>query len=64
MSQGSILGPHLFIILINDIVNDIDYNKRLFARDTIIENAPYAAICLNLDQDSIVGHFASYFQPI
>ena len=55
MPQGSILGPLLFILFINDIVYGIDSNKRLFADDTslffIVDNAPYAAACLNFDLD-------------
>ena len=40
--QGSFLGPFLFLLYINDICDDLDYNIRIFADDTslyaIVEN--------------------------
>ena len=57
MPQGFILGPLLFLLFKNDIVNVINSNKRLFADDTslviIVEKLPYAATCLHIDYDKI-----------
>ena len=51
--QGSILGPLLFLLFINDIVNDIGSNIRLFADDTIlfiiVDDPVTAAGCINAD---------------
>ncbi len=34
--QGSVLGPVLFLIFMNDIVSDIDSSIRLFADDCLL----------------------------
>ena len=43
VQQGSVLGPYLFLIYVNDIVDNISSNIRLFADNTtlftVIENA-------------------------
>ncbi|KAJ4440472.1 hypothetical protein ANN_08613 [Periplaneta americana] len=47
--QGSVLGPLLFIIYVNDLCQDITSNVRLFANDCII----YRKIINNSDVDAI-----------
>ena len=55
--EGSIIGPLLFLVYINDIVIDIGSNIRLFADETslyiIVDELVTAAGCLNTDLQRI-----------
>ena len=55
--QGSILGPLLFLIYINDLPNGLNSNAKLFADDTslffVVHNIAYSASLLNSDLSKI-----------
>ena len=55
--QGSILGPLLFLLCVNDLVEDINSSIRLFADDTslynIVDDTIRATEQLNLDLANI-----------
>ena len=55
--QGSILGPLLFLLFINDIVNEIHAKIQLFADDIslylIVEHPDVTAQLLNIDLETV-----------
>ena len=55
--QGSVLGPLLFLVYINDLERNIKYNIKLFPDDTMLffkaKNPEISANNLNHDLDAI-----------
>ena len=68
--RGSIMGPLLFLMFINDILTDIGSNIRLFADDPslyiIVEHPDLAARCITFDLHTIsdwAGKWLVKFNP-
>ena len=65
--QGSILGPLLFLVYINDLSNGLKSNPKLFANDTslvlVIHDVNSSQIDLNENLDKI-NNWASQWKMI
>ena len=64
--QGSVLGPLLFLLFINDLPNKITSNIRLYADDVVIYRSIYSVddvVCLQMDLD-ILSQWASDWRMV
>ena len=60
--QGSILGPTLFSLYVNDIVDDSNFTTRLFADDTVL--MLHEKICPSLILKSSLNYIKSNFGSV
>ena len=67
--QGTVLGPHLFLLYINDIHQDVSSTTRLFADDCLVYrpiNSADDELALQKDLDSMVAwsqRWGMHFNP-
>ena len=60
--QGSLLGPLLFLLYINDIKHASNFNVRLFADDTLIYLSSKLAFTLESNINNKIGEIQSWLQ--
>jgi retron-type reverse transcriptase len=59
--QGSILGPLLFLVYINDICNSVKAEVKLFADDTVILVSHSNTKALQLETESVINCACNWF---
>ena len=60
--QGSVLGPLLFLVYVNDICNASDFNVRLFADDTLLFMSSKEAHTLEYNVNLEIGKMQVWLQ--